>query len=557
MRFSRAALLVLSTLSACAASDFGFDDAPGRSNFKPSGAFGAYLAGRAAVQRSDLDVAADKLETAAKDSGVREVFAQAFIAAVMAGRSDAPKLAAELPDNPVAQLVLADTDAKAGRWNDAEARFAGLAPSALTQVLRPLLVAWAQAGGSRTEAALATLQPHLEQGRFRGVSALHGALIADLGGNTAAAGRLYQQAQAELGPTNLRLGTVLASWQARQGNLAEAQRLIRDMASSNGELAMARLALEANAAQTAVRTAADGIAETYLAMAATLRQQNAADTAQVLLRLALAMRPDFTPARLLLSEMQEAAKRGQAALDTLDEVSSRDPLIAVVRLRRAAIEGGLGETDAAIGHLEELARAYPDRSEPLTLAGDLLRRKSRFADAVALYDRAIARVGSPSRAAWPLFYERGIAHERAGNWPAAESDFEFALRLAPDHPSVLNYLGYAWTERNTRLDQARAMIQRAVDQRPNEGAFIDSLGWVQLKQGDRAEALKNLEKAVELQPEDPVVNGHLGDALAAAGRWREAEFQWRRALSLKPEPEETQRITERLNTLPAAAHVVR
>ena len=320
---------------------------------------------------------------------------------------------------------------------------------------------------------------------------------------------------------------------------------------------MARLALEANAAQPAVRTAADGIAETYLAMAATLRQQNAADTAQVLLRLALAMRPDFTPARLLLSEMQEAAKRGQAALDTLDEVSSRDPLIAVVRLRRAAIEGGLGETDAAIGHLEELARAYPDRSEPLTLAGDLLRRKSRFADAVALYDRAIARVGSPSRAAWPLFYERGIAHERAGNWPAAESDFEFALRLAPDHPSVLNYLGYAWTERNTRLDQARAMIQRAVDQRPNEGAFIDSLGWVQLKQGDRAEALKNLEKAVELQPEDPVVNGHLGDALAAAGRWREAEFQWRRALTLKPEPEETQRITERLNTLPAAAHVVR
>ena len=203
--------------------------------------------------------------------------------------------------------------------------------------------------------------------------------------------------------------------------------------------------------------------------------------------------------------------------------------------------------------LESLAREYPDRSEPLTLAGDVLRRKGRFDDAIALYDRAIARVGTPTRSAWPMFYERGIAHERAGRWPQAESDFEFALQLAPDQPSVLNYLGYAWTERNQNLDRARDMIQRAVTLRPNEGAFIDSLGWVQLRQGDGPGALKNLERAVELQPEDAVVNGHLGDALALVGRWREAEFQWRRALTLKPEPEEQQRINARLNALPVSA----
>lgn len=547
---SRAALLVLTTLSACAASDFGFDDAPGRSSFKPTGAYGAYLSGRFAAQGSDLNVAADKLEIAARDSGVREVALQAFIAAVMAGRSDAARLAAELPDNPVAQMVLADADVKAGRWEDAEARFASLPQQGLTQVLRPLLMAWAQAGEKRTAAALATLQPFYEGGRFRGVMALHAAMIADLGQQTQDAARLYRVAQVEYGQLNLRLGIVLASWQARQGLVSEAQRIVRELAGGNGELGIARLALEADVSTPAIRNARDGIAETYLALAATLRQQNAADTAQVMLRLALDMRPDFTAARLLLADMQDQARQRQAALDTLQPVPSSDPLIAVIRLRQAAIEDALGRTDESTALLETLAREYPDRSEPLTLAADILRRKGRFADAIAIYDRAIARVGTPTRSAWPLFYERGIAQERAGHWPLAESDFEFALQLAPDQPSILNYLGYAWTEQNRNLDRAHEMIQRAVNLRPNEGSFIDSLGWVQLKQGDAPGALKNLERAIELQPEDAVVNGHLGDALAAVGRWREAVYQWRRALTLKPEPEELQRITARLNAAP-------
>ncbi|MGI4954931.1 MAG: tetratricopeptide repeat protein [Janthinobacterium lividum] len=547
---SRTALLVLSTLSACAASDFGFDDAPGRSRFTPTGAYGAYLSGRFAAQRFDLDVAADKLETAAKDSGVREVSAQAFIAAVMAGRSEAPRLAAELPDNPVAQLVLADADVKAGRWEDAEARFGGLPQQGLTQVLRPLLVAWAQAGQKRTAAALGTLQPFYDSGRFRGVMALHAAIIADLGNQADDAARLYRIAQTEYGQLNLRLGIVLASWTARQGQVNEAQRLVRELANGSAELAIARLSLEADVSTPAVRNARDGIAEAYLAMGATLRQQNAAETAQIMLRLALDMRPDFTAARLLLADMQDGAKRYRAALDTLRAIPDADPLAAVGRLRQATILDSLGETDESTRLLETMAREYPDRSEPLTLAADILRRKSRFEDAIAIYDRAIARVGTPSRNAWPLFYERGIAQERAGRWPQAESDFEFALQLAPDQASVLNYLGYAWTERNQNLDRARDMIQRAVTLRPNEGSFIDSLGWVQLKQGDGPAALRNLERAIELQPEDPVVNGHLGDALAAVGRWREAEYQWRRALTLKPDPDELRRITERLATIP-------
>ncbi|MBC7799943.1 MAG: tetratricopeptide repeat protein, partial [Gemmatimonadaceae bacterium] len=457
-----------------------------------------------------------------------------------------------VPDNAVAQLVLANRDARLENWQQTEARFTALPQQGLTQILRPLLIAWAQQGAGRTTAALATLQPALDAPRFRGVMALHAALIADLGGFRPDASRLYAVALAEYGALNIRLGQILASWQARQGQTEEAQRTLRDMVGVNGDLALARDGLQAGVNEPAVRNAADGIAETYLAMAATLRQQNANDSAQVLLRLALEMRPDFTAARLLLADIQEAAKRGASAVDTLAAVSPNDPLSTVVALRRASLLDGMGQPDEAVQALETLALQHPDRPEPLAQIGDSLRRRSRFAEAAAAYDRAVARIGTPTRANWPLFYERGVALERAGQWPRAEADFEFALQLSPDQPNVLNYLGYAWVEQGRNLERARGMIERAVAQRPNDGAIIDSLGWVLLRMGDTAGALKQLERAAELQPEDPVINAHFGDALEAVGRKREAEFQWRRALNLKPEPEDRARIEAKLLATEAA-----
>ncbi len=552
-RSGRSALIVVALLAGGGANDFGQESAVGTSKFVPSRAFGDYLAGRFAAQQGDLDVAADRLEAAlTQDGGVMEVANQAFIAAVMAGRSSAARLAAGVHDNAVAELVLADRDVRAENWDIAKARFTGLPAQGLTQILRPLLIAWAEQGAGHASAALATLQPALDEQRLRGVMALHAAMIADLGGLKPDADRLYQLAQAEYGGLNIRLGQILASWQARQGNLDEARQTIRDMVAVNGDIALARPALERDVAERAVRNAADGIAETYLAMAATLRQQNANDSAQVLLRLALDLRNDFTAARLLLADIQEAAKRTQAAIDTLASVPPSDPLAAVVALRRASLLDSMGQEQEASRILEGLAQQYPDRPEPLAQIADNLRLHSHFGEAVAAYDRAIARIGTPTRTNWPLFYERGVALERAGEWPKAEADFEYALQLAPDQPNVLNYLGYAWVEQRHNVDRARHMIERAVEQRPNDGAFIDSLGWALLREGDVAGALKNLERAVELQPEDPTINAHFGDALDAAGRRREAEFQWRRALNLKPEPEDQARIESKLRGAEAA-----
>jgi tetratricopeptide (TPR) repeat protein len=552
LRPGRVALLIVS-LATCGAGDLGLDSGDPVSVREAQGAFGAYLTGRFGAQHGDFDFAAGKLEQVlTADPTVPEIASEAFLSATLAGRPDAARLAGSLPDNPIAQLVLADREAIAGNWDRAETGFSALSQQQpLTLVLRPLLVAWSQQGQGRTDAALATLAPLVESNRFRGVYALHAGLIADVGGHAEEAARFYAIASREYGGPNLRLSAILASWQARQGNLAEAQNAIRQLTAANSDIAIARQALEANAATPAVRNPADGIAEAYLALAASLQQQSS-DSSQILLQLALNMRPDFTAARILLAEIEDAGNQPAAALATLAPITASDPLAAMADLRRATLLEQTDRKDEAAALADALARQYPDRPEPLALKGDMLRRQERFEDAAAAYSGAIGRLGVPARSSWLLFYERGIALERAGHWPDAEADFETALQLSPDQPSVLNYLAYSWTERGENLDRARAMLEKALPQRPNDGAIVDSLGWLLLRQGDVPGALLQLERAVELMPEDPVINGHLGDALQAAGRLREAEFQWRRALNLKPEPADAQRITAKLDSLPGA-----
>ena len=91
------------------------------------------------------------------------------------------------------------------------------------------------------------------------------------------------------------------------------------------------------------------------------------------------------------------------------------------------------------------------------------------------------------------------------------------------------------------------MIEKAVEQRPDDGYITDSLGWILYRLGKYDEAVGPMERAVELQPIDPIINDHLGDVLWKVGRKLEAEFQWRRALSFEPEEEDAERIRRKLD----------
>ncbi len=550
----RSVLLALTLLSACAASDptgqaatNGIVGTP-RGGTSAPGVAAAFLTGRFAAAQADNDYAARQfLRVLGADPGSAPIRQQAFLTALLAGLPEAERLARLMPDDPAAQLLLGGLDARAGRWEQAETRFASMARQGITLLLQPLLTAWAQAGQGRPEVALGTLATTPDAQRFRALFALHGGMIADLANRPADAARLYRTAAAEFGGTNLQLARQLASWLQRQGEAAEARSTLATLLQASPDLAIAGPSLLAAVGERPVRSATDGMAEAYLTLAGALRGQERAAFTQVLVQLALDLRPDSATGRLLLAEIQDGRGRPALALAALAPIAADDPLSPVVRLRRAASTERLGKTADALAMLDDLARDTPGQPEAPTMQGDILRSQKRFSDSVAAYDRAIAMLPKPPpRASWPLFYSRGISLDRAHVWARAEADFMTALELQPDQPMVLNYLGYSWTEQGRNLPRARDMVERAVQQRPNDGAITDSLGWVLLRQGDVRGAIKYLERAVELEPEDPTINGHLGDAYLAAGRKIEAQFQWRRALNLKPEADEATKLQAKL-----------
>ena len=548
-RFRRAAVLGFSLFTASIAA--GPLSARAETRYGPytqAGAYGAYLAGRFATAQSDPARAADEfLRALAIRPGDEDVRQEAFLAGLMAGRPEAAALARQMPESQAAQLLLANQDILAGRWSAAEQRFAGMSrDDGLTQLLQPILVAWTQQGAGHTDQALATLRPFLEAQRLHAVYALNAALIADLGNRTAEATRLYRAAQSEFPGPTLRLAQILASWHARQGHLAEAERTIASLADTSPETAIALPGLAAVLRTRPVTRASEGIAESYLALAAALRDQDAGDYAMVLLRLSLTLRPDFTAARLLAAEILENQRHLQAAQSMLAAIPASDPLAPVVAVRQAFLIDQLGRTNDALRDFQALARAYPNSPLPDLHAGDILRVKQHYPEAIAAYDRAIARIPAPGPNDWPVFYERGISYERSHQWQLAEADFRHALALSPDQPLILNYLGYSWADMGQHLAQAKQMIQKAAERRPNDGAIADSLGWVLLRQGDPVQAVKALERAVELEPEDSTINGHLGDAYWASGRKLEATFQWRRALTLNPGPDDAAKLEARL-----------
>lgn len=540
----RSVLIALTLLSACAASGV-----PTAGDADIGGAPGDFLAGRFAMSEGDYPTAAaDLLRAVDQDPNNQELVLQAFIACIDAGRPEAVRLARRLPDSQVAKLVLADVDAKAGRWQAAEQGFQALPRQGMTQLLQPLLIAWAQLGEGHVDSALSTLHPYIDNPRFRGLFALHGGMIADIGNRPDDASRLYRIAESDLSEPNLRLAQILASWQARSGQAAEAQHTLAALPGVAPDMAIAMPGLLANATRRPVARPIDGVAEAYFTFAALLRGQEANDFALIMLHLALDLRPDFAAARVLTADILASENHPQVALRTLNEVPATDPIIPIVQLRRAGLTDRLGHADEAMRELDRLSADYPASPLPDAQRGDILRDKGRFTEAVAAYDKSIKRITAPVANDWLVFYNRGVSEERAHSWAKADADFHTALKLSPDQPFVLNYLGYSYADMGQHLAEARQMIQRAAERRPNDGAITDSLGWVMFREGDTKQAVQTLERAVELEPEDSTINEHLGDAYWAAGRKTEARYQWRRALTLHPAADDVPKLEAKISS---------
>ena len=530
-----------------------------------SGVLTDYLVGHVAAGMGDYTTASQEFEAVlARDPRNIHALNEGFEVLALSGGKDTLRVAKLLPHNPLAVMEVANAEASAGHWDQAGQAYASLPQAGPFALMRPVLQAWCDAGAGRNLAAIQELQDAASGSPLSGLYLLHAAMIADVAGRVADASMLYRAAQDQVTQANLRFVLAQASFLARSGQLNTARGMLTDLLANVPQDRMALPRLLAGIATPLVSTPQQGIAEFYQAIGAELDggagqgNQQSVELSRVFLQMAVNMRPDLTEARLTAAAEDQQGGRYAEARDMLAPITGDDPLDPMVRLARGTILDNLGQTDQALALLNQLAVDYPLYAEADEVTGDIDRARGRSMDAVAAYDKAVARRGSLGKQDWVLLFDRAVAFQDDGNWAAAESDLQAALKLSPNQPDLMNFLGYTWADQNRNLPQARDLLERAVKLDPRDGAILDSLGWVKFRQGEVADAVSTLETAVQMLPEDPDVNTHLGDAYEAVGRRLEARYQWQYALTLNPSSEQAARLRAKLasvQTLSAAKPV--
>jgi tetratricopeptide (TPR) repeat protein len=216
------------------------------------------------------------------------------------------------------------------------------------------------------------------------------------------------------------------------------------------------------------------------------------------------------------------------AQEEADAAIKKFPNDREVRVSRASLLAEMGKTDVAVADIKKLLDGKDDRGIELALA-DLYVKGRKFDDAAKALDAA-EKMSESQEDKIDVWFQRGAMFERQKNVAAAETEFRKVLAVMPDNPATLNYLGYMLTDRNLRLPEALAMIQKALDRDPNNGAYLDSLGWVYYRLNRIPEAEDAMRRAVELTPHDPTMRDHYAEVLFKASKVREAIAQWEASL---------------------------
>ncbi|SEK66387.1 Tetratricopeptide repeat-containing protein [Roseovarius azorensis] len=519
---------------------------------------GAYLAARQARYAGDFAAAAQYYAQAlAEDPSNPAILEDATIAYLALGQLDravsvARKIEADGLESQVARMALVAQEARDAEWDALMARVQdGRGAGALAD---GLLAAWASLGKGDMTAALEHFDAVAEERGLRSFAIYHKALALASVGDFEGADKVFSgEADGPLQRT--RRGVIAWAQVLSQIDAQErAVTVIDDTFGGNPdpEIVALRAALAAGerAPFDLVTGAADGVAEVFYSLGQALRQEANDDLILLYTRLAEMIKPDHIDAVLMSAELLERMERHDLATEAYKKVPREHPSYYLAELGRSDVLRRQNKPDAAAEVLEQLAQTHPDLPQVHVALGDLYRGTEEFAAAVTAYDRAVVLYDAKGDEQWFVLYARAISHERLDNWEKAEADFRRALELNPDHPQVLNYLGYTMVEKRINLDEALEMIERAVAAEPTSGYIVDSLGWVLYRLGRYDEAIGHMERAAELMPTDPVVNDHLGDVLWAVGRRVEARFQWKRALSLnESEPSsdlEPERIRRKL-----------
>ncbi len=217
----------------------------------------------------------------------------------------------------------------------------------------------------------------------------------------------------------------------------------------------------------------------------------------------------------------------------------REYLAAQVRI--AALLADQDRLDDARAHLENQRANNPDRYNRLVMIeGQLLSERGLEAEFFELLEMVIQK--QPENV--ELLYFRAMTGQSLGRLDVLEQDLLRVIEIDPGNADAMNALGYTLADQTDRHDEALVLIERALEIKPNEAAFIDSLGWVQYRLENYKDAVTNLRKALSLFDNDEVA-AHLGEVLWVSGEQQEARNVWQKALDARPDSDILKRVIKR------------
>jgi len=518
---------------------------------------GSYLAARHASVERDAASAATFYRSALRtDPKNNELLDRAFISSLADGDIDeavrlADRILAADKTNRVARLVIGVRDLKQKKYASAQANINQSIRGPITDLVATLLAGWASFGAGDAKGAVANIDKLAGPEWYPIFKDLHSAMILELAGKEKEAGVRLERAY-KLEDSMLRVSDDYARWLSRNKDAASAEAVYDAFDKKLPRHPLIHDALRDVKAGKRLPPLVDspqaGAAEALYGIGSSLTRRGGEDLALVYLQLALYLAPNHPMALLSLADLYESVKKPAMAIKVYERMPASSPLKRNAQIQLAIDLDSVDRTEEAIRILKAVTADDSKDIEAAMALGNIERGRKKFADCVGTYSQGIELLPKTNdKNSWVYYYYRGICEERSKQWNKAEADMRKALELQPEQPHVLNYLGYSWIDQGINLDEGMKLIKRAVEQRPDDGYIVDSLGWAYYRTGNYEDAAKNLERAIDLKPEDPTINDHLGDAYWRVGRTLEAKFQWVHARDLKPEPEDLPRIEAKID----------
>ena len=252
------------------------------------------------------------------------------------------------------------------------------------------------------------------------------------------------------------------------------------------------------------------------------------------------LNPKFYYNLSLLAENQYSNKEFDRVKKILREFEKEDDFYYWYRLKKEAqiISKEINQKESLKFIKVNFEKIEKPNEKILFDIANFYKNAKEYEQAIKYYTEVLGIVGDDLQIKSDLFYRRGASNERMGNYEEADRDMLLSLEIDPDDAYVLNYLAYSWLERDHKIKEAMEMLEKAYSLTENDPYIIDSIGWAYFLTDDYVKAETYLKRAVELMPDDAIVNDHYGDILWKLGRKIQARYFWKSVSKMEDVDEE-------------------